>query len=232
MPARRDLCNRPPTRMLHDRMAQIAGRDGARARRGVDGARLARAHGGRRSTSSITALPALAAGTRASSVSPLVDAGLALNRCWPRCWRRSISVSSSQACRALPPKPRRAAGRFLRVVTFNLLLRQRPDRRRRQISQPDRRRCRRVAGGDQGSSEPPPSRSRRALSATAVGEFGLVIFSKYPIRADGRVDRPNYPEWISLHGALGRARRERDCRRVGRRASCAALLSRAATSRT
>lgn len=30
------------------------------------------------------------------------------------------------------------------------------------------------------------------------GEFGLVIFSKYPIRADGRVDRPNYPEWISL----------------------------------
>ena len=30
------------------------------------------------------------------------------------------------------------------------------------------------------------------------GEFGLVIFSKYPIRADGRVDRPGYPEWIRL----------------------------------
>jgi endonuclease/exonuclease/phosphatase (EEP) superfamily protein YafD len=30
------------------------------------------------------------------------------------------------------------------------------------------------------------------------GEFGIVIFSKYPIRADGRVDRPGYPEWIRL----------------------------------
>jgi endonuclease/exonuclease/phosphatase (EEP) superfamily protein YafD len=30
------------------------------------------------------------------------------------------------------------------------------------------------------------------------GDFGLVIFSKYPIRADGRVDRPGYPPWIRL----------------------------------
>ena len=30
------------------------------------------------------------------------------------------------------------------------------------------------------------------------GEFGVVIFSKYPIRADGRMDRPGYPEWIRL----------------------------------
>jgi endonuclease/exonuclease/phosphatase (EEP) superfamily protein YafD len=30
------------------------------------------------------------------------------------------------------------------------------------------------------------------------GEFGVVIFSKYPIRADGRLDRPGYPEWIRL----------------------------------
>ena len=32
----------------------------------------------------------------------------------------------------------------------------------------------------------------------SVGEFSIAIFSKYPIKADGRVDRPGYPEWISL----------------------------------
>ena len=32
----------------------------------------------------------------------------------------------------------------------------------------------------------------------SVGEFSIVIFSKYPIKADGRVDRPGYPEWIRL----------------------------------
>jgi endonuclease/exonuclease/phosphatase (EEP) superfamily protein YafD len=32
----------------------------------------------------------------------------------------------------------------------------------------------------------------------SVGEFSLVIFSKYPIKSDGRVDRPGYPEWIRL----------------------------------
>ena len=32
----------------------------------------------------------------------------------------------------------------------------------------------------------------------SLGEFGIVIFSKYPINADGRVDRPGYPEWIRL----------------------------------
>ena len=32
----------------------------------------------------------------------------------------------------------------------------------------------------------------------SVGEFSIVIFSKYPIMADGRVDRPGYPEWIRL----------------------------------
>ena len=31
-----------------------------------------------------------------------------------------------------------------------------------------------------------------------VGDFGIVIFSKYPINGDGRVDRPGYPEWIRL----------------------------------
>jgi endonuclease/exonuclease/phosphatase (EEP) superfamily protein YafD len=32
----------------------------------------------------------------------------------------------------------------------------------------------------------------------SVGDFGIVIFSKYPIKADGRLDRPGYPEWIRL----------------------------------
>lgn len=32
----------------------------------------------------------------------------------------------------------------------------------------------------------------------SIGEFGTVIFSKHPIKADGRVDRPGYPEWIRL----------------------------------
>ena len=32
----------------------------------------------------------------------------------------------------------------------------------------------------------------------SVGDFGIVIFSKYPINGDGRVDRPGYPEWIRL----------------------------------
>ena len=31
-----------------------------------------------------------------------------------------------------------------------------------------------------------------------VGDSGLVILSKHPILADGRVDRPGYPGWISL----------------------------------
>ena len=32
----------------------------------------------------------------------------------------------------------------------------------------------------------------------SVGEFSIVIFSKYAIKADGRVDRSGYPEWIRL----------------------------------
>ncbi len=37
-----------------------------------------------------------------------------------------------------------------------------------------------------------------ARYAYSVGEFGIVIFSKYAIKTDGRVDRPGYPEWIRL----------------------------------
>lgn len=42
---------------------------------------------------------------------------------------------------------------------------------------------------------------RRALQSRypfSVGDWGIVIFSKHPILADGRVNRPGYPPWISL----------------------------------
>ena len=32
----------------------------------------------------------------------------------------------------------------------------------------------------------------------SIGDWGIVIFSKHPILAEGRVDRPGYPPWISL----------------------------------
>ncbi len=82
-----------------------------------------------------------------SSCSPS-SRGTGAQSCWPALLA-AINVGlvfaglQGAAAEAAPD-----AKRFLRVVTFNLWLRQRPDRRRRQISQPDRRRRRRVAGGD------------------------------------------------------------------------------------
>ena len=41
---------------------------------------------------------------------------------------------------------------------------------------------------------------RRVLGARyphSVGEFAVVIFSKFPIKADGQVDRTAYPDWMS-----------------------------------
>ena len=32
----------------------------------------------------------------------------------------------------------------------------------------------------------------------SIGDWGIVILSKHPILAEGRVDRPGYPPWISL----------------------------------
>jgi endonuclease/exonuclease/phosphatase family metal-dependent hydrolase len=32
----------------------------------------------------------------------------------------------------------------------------------------------------------------------SVGDWGIVILSKHPILAEGRIDRPGYPPWISL----------------------------------
>ena len=45
------------------------------------------------------------------------------------------------------------------------------------------------------------SKLRQALGSRypyGLGETGLVILSKHPIVAEGRVDRPGYPPWISL----------------------------------
>ena len=45
------------------------------------------------------------------------------------------------------------------------------------------------------------SKLRQALGSRypyGLGETGLVILSKHPIIAEGRVDRPGYPPWISL----------------------------------
>lgn len=42
---------------------------------------------------------------------------------------------------------------------------------------------------------------RQALQSRypfAVGDAGIVMLSKYPILAEGRIDRPGYPPWISL----------------------------------
>lgn len=45
------------------------------------------------------------------------------------------------------------------------------------------------------------SKLRQALGSRypyGLGETGLIILSKHPIIAEGRVDRPGYPPWISL----------------------------------
>jgi endonuclease/exonuclease/phosphatase (EEP) superfamily protein YafD len=42
---------------------------------------------------------------------------------------------------------------------------------------------------------------RQALQSRypySVGDWGIIILSKHPFLADGRVDRPGYPPWISL----------------------------------
>jgi endonuclease/exonuclease/phosphatase (EEP) superfamily protein YafD len=41
---------------------------------------------------------------------------------------------------------------------------------------------------------------RRVLGARyphSVGDFAVVILSKFPIKADGRIDRAGYPDWMS-----------------------------------
>jgi endonuclease/exonuclease/phosphatase (EEP) superfamily protein YafD len=95
--------------------------------------------------------------------------------------------------------PAAASGseRFLRVATFNLLYRNdRIDGAAEFLTE---------ANADvvvlQEATRPHLLELRERLKAVypyGVGEFGLVILSKHPIKADGRVDRPGYPEWIRL----------------------------------
>ncbi len=89
------------------------------------------------------------------------------------------------------------SGRFLRVVTFNLLFgNDRIDGIDKFLNQTDAD----VVVLQEVTKDHliPLHQGLDARYPHSRGEFGLVIFSKYPIRADGRVDRPNYPEWISL----------------------------------
>ncbi|HEX2447904.1 MAG TPA: endonuclease/exonuclease/phosphatase family protein [Methyloceanibacter sp.] len=87
--------------------------------------------------------------------------------------------------------------RFLRVVTFNLRFdNDRPDGVDTFLNHTD---------ADvvvlQEVTKDHMSALHQALDARypySVGEFGIVIFSKYAIEADGRVDRSGYPEWIRL----------------------------------
>ena len=49
-------------------------------------------------------------------------------------------------------------------------------------------------------STPHTTELRRLLGGRyphSVGEFGVVIFSKFPIKANGAIDRIGYPEWMS-----------------------------------
>jgi endonuclease/exonuclease/phosphatase (EEP) superfamily protein YafD len=89
------------------------------------------------------------------------------------------------------------AKRFLRVVTFNLWFdNERIDDVNAFINQTD---------ADvvllQEVTNDHLAVLHRGLDARypySVGDFGIVIFSKYAIKADGRVDRAGYPEWIRL----------------------------------
>jgi endonuclease/exonuclease/phosphatase (EEP) superfamily protein YafD len=89
------------------------------------------------------------------------------------------------------------AKRFLRVVTFNLWFdNERIDDVDTFISQTDAD----VVLLQEVTNEH-LALLHRGLDARypfSVGEFGVVIFSKFAIKADGRVDRAGYPEWIRL----------------------------------
>ncbi len=89
------------------------------------------------------------------------------------------------------------AKRFLRVVTFNLWFdNERIDGVDKFLNQTDAD----VAVLQEVTNEHLAA-LHQGLDARypySVGEFGIVIFSKYAIKADGRVDRAGYPEWIRL----------------------------------
>jgi len=103
-----------------------------------------------------------------------------------------VGVSLSGAAHAAPD-----SARFLRVVTFNLW---NGNTHMDAVAQF-------LAGTDADVVvlQEAPRQHAAALRQTlqprypfAVGDAGIVILSKHPILAEGRIDRPGYPPWISL----------------------------------
>lgn len=110
------------------------------------------------------------------------------------------AVNVTLVMAALPGAAAHAAAdspRFLRVATFNLW--RGNDHMAKVIKF--------LAETDadavvlQEATKPDLARLHPALQSRypfSVGDWGIVIFSKNPILADGRLDRPGYPPWISL----------------------------------
>jgi endonuclease/exonuclease/phosphatase (EEP) superfamily protein YafD len=111
---------------------------------------------------------------------------------WP-----STSCCSSPRCRApLPSHPKAVSG-SLRVVTFNLWGRNHHlEEAAKYLAYIDA-----DAVVLEEVRQPLGPRLLGALSDRyphRIGDTGIVILSKYPIVADGRVDREGYSPWISL----------------------------------
>jgi endonuclease/exonuclease/phosphatase (EEP) superfamily protein YafD len=103
-----------------------------------------------------------------------------------------VAALPGAAASAAPDSPR-----FLRVVTFNLW---RGNDRMDEVAKF-------LAATDadavvlQEATTDHGALLRQALHAKfpfSLGDWGIVILSKHPILAEGRVDRPGYPPWISL----------------------------------
>jgi endonuclease/exonuclease/phosphatase (EEP) superfamily protein YafD len=103
-----------------------------------------------------------------------------------------IAALPGAAADAAPGIPR-----FLRVVTFNLWhYNDRMDDVAKFLAETDA-----DAVVLQKVGKPNGALLRQALQSRypySVGDWGIIILSKHPILADGRIDRPGYPPWISL----------------------------------
>jgi endonuclease/exonuclease/phosphatase (EEP) superfamily protein YafD len=103
-----------------------------------------------------------------------------------------IAALPGAAAQAAPDSPR-----FLRVATFNLWRHNdRMDEVAKFLADTDA-----DAVVLQEITKPHGTVLRQALHTRypfSVGDWGIVILSKHPILAEGRIDRPGYPPWISL----------------------------------
>jgi endonuclease/exonuclease/phosphatase (EEP) superfamily protein YafD len=103
-----------------------------------------------------------------------------------------VAALPGAAAQAAPGSPR-----FLRVVTFNLWhYNDRMDEVAKFLAATDA-----DAVVLQEVGKPHAALLRQALQSHypySVGDWGIIILSKHPILADGRIDRPGYPPWISL----------------------------------